>query len=280
MALRREGGWEFRNCLGNAGGEPEVIQETLFGESNTNKKEEKMKKLLQFTLIELLVVIAIIAILAAMLLPALSKAREKARSASCTANAKQIALGIVQYHMDNDDILPFECNWAVKEDGVINYPDERIPTTWRYKYYWNAGIYTYVGDPKIFLCASTKSVNVDLAYGVQGAGSANFGMPYVAWSAASALRGPIGGHVTPAQTMYFTCANERLISRPYCIYHKWQNVDLEYYGCVNNKHNGGTNSGYLDGHVENRKLENYLATTTLNSYDTPSRMWAHYEVGK
>ena len=84
------------------------------------------KKRLGFTLIELLVVIAIIAILAAMLLPARSKAREKARQVVCTSNLKQLHLAAEFYEMDHEGwMLP--ATWFGGNMGWPRMFSDRFP---------------------------------------------------------------------------------------------------------------------------------------------------------
>src|SRR5215469_12829595 len=71
-----------------------------------------------FTLVELLVVIAIIAILAALLLPALTAAKQRAQVARCTSNFRQIGVALTVYVGDNNDCVPSSLNFGVLPNNI------------------------------------------------------------------------------------------------------------------------------------------------------------------
>ncbi len=226
-----------------------------------------------FTLIELLVVIAIIAILAAMLLPALSKAKQKAASIACLNNLKQLELCFHLYVADNADYLPPN-NFVYDITTQAAIPGNEGPS-------WCTNVAPYEADPAgikggllfqynssvgIYRCPADKST-------IETKGGAKLPQPRIrSYNLSQSINGlsyvgqiaeytPHFGKLTeirnpgPANLFTFIDVHENEIMDttfgiPVAAYPgdhgSWWDVPA-------NRHNQGCNFSFADGHVEHWK---------------------------
>ena len=239
-----------------------------------------------FTLIELLVVIAIIAILAGMLLPALQKAREKAKQVLCTNQLKQLGTCMTLYE-DTFGMYPIRADNADENSSYNNYLQDL----------WKAKALT---DPKILFCPSAYSSssgseqkhtdpkrasmlisNTNAWYWTMcGYGANHYLMsrsvavtdPFSNRMKSAYVRNP-SGKVLMADSQKITSTS---IIPSILIYHYW--ADKE--GHINSRHTGAANILWVDGHAdsmmaaENKLQRPFVSTpgpSTRNPYFWPSK---------
>lgn len=210
-----------------------------------------------FTLIELLVVVAIIAILAAMLMPALSKAREAARTAACQNNLKQAGLVMNFYAENHNGWVPSSYRWFDRMDdaGMVERPlpgpEEPDGTIW-------ACDPTMIGIEKTYERAWARGTRYHSTY------APNYYLYY-----------DVGGLTTPGGDWTYQAANLQKLSMPSQVFlladkygHSTRLVmnvkDGPYNGsegrAVGAYHPGGTTGTlFCDLHVETIRMPVYPA---------------------